>query len=289
MAKPPRRRAWRLLVAAVLAPLAARAAPPEAPAEAGLELAVVTVNTWGIPFPFSPGHRRARLDRLGRLLDAVGADVVGFQELWGRARRVVPEGWRVLPDDDRRTGLGLMSRYPARVDAVVRYEPERRHDAYTRKGYLAATVDLAPAGPELRVFVTHLQAWGATERRAAEVDQLLAAVAAADGPALVLGDFNLSEEPADRATADRLAEAGLRDVAPEGEPTHISGHRFDRIFLRDGGGWCLEAEDVEVLDPHRFHLRRLSDHDAVRARLRLAPCGGAPRAGAGTTPAPGDQ
>ena len=44
--------------------------------------------------------------------------------------------------------------------------------------------------------------------------------------------------------------------------------RFDRVYVRDGAEIRVEARDVEVL---RYRNRPLSDHQPVRAALRLPP------------------
>jgi endonuclease/exonuclease/phosphatase family metal-dependent hydrolase len=111
--------------------------------------------------------------------------------------------------------------------------------------------------------------------RADQVASLLDWVAESEGPAILLGDFNLA--PGEEATERALAEAGARDVLAEfgvlAGTYPGDGHRYDRIFVVDGPTHRWEVEDAAVVvyddDPTTVAPPRLSDHFPIRARLLL--------------------
>ncbi len=122
-----------------------------------LELQVLTMNLWGLPWPVA----RDRRDRKRRFLEHMlqfPYDLVGIQELWWPWRRSLRRAPLVLPRSRRDSGLVLAGRLP--LHGAARVEPFRDHagpDRLKRKGLLRAVV--APH-PEVRLctVVTHLQA-----------------------------------------------------------------------------------------------------------------------------------
>jgi endonuclease/exonuclease/phosphatase family metal-dependent hydrolase len=247
-----------------------RAAPPVDP----VEIEVISYNTWAVPFPFSPGGRRDRLAGASAWMAQHDAEIVGLQELFGRSRGYLDPGagTTLLADSDVETGLALLSALPVQERSRELFAPERQVDILTRKGFIHATVTL-DNGVELAVFVTHLEAGLAFERRQRAARRLLQAVAAAEGPAVVLGDFNLSEDQRDRDIEQRFAQAGWRDAGAEGDPTHrLFDERFDRIYLVNGPSWCTTATDFAVLGEAQGVDERWSDHRPVWARLRIERC-----------------
>ncbi len=267
-----------LLIGQLLAP--ALAASPAAAGARDPELDILCVNLWGLAWPLSR-DRGERLAAAPEALDFEGYDLVGLQEVWRGAARYLPEGSVRRPTVQLDSGLAVAGRMAggARL-ALHTFEHSAGVERLVRKGVLVAQLDVPEAGA-VWVLVTHLQAgpgYGAI--RLAQAEELLELLDAAPGPALVIGDFNLHrDDPADLEVEALLADAGLRDaalLAGEGAPTYTdanpyawapaSGERFDRIYLRDGGGTALELVDFEVLD----YDRPLSDHQPVRATLRLS-------------------
>ncbi len=246
------------------------------------DLDLLTVNLWGLPWPFA----RARLQRKRRLaahLAERSYDVVGIQELWWPWRSAFEVPALRLPRSRRDSGLALAGRLTARED--VRVAHFRHHggpDWLKRKGVLWAEVETAN-GSTLRVGVTHLQA----ERRhahirARQVDELLAHVDAQRGPLVLMGDFNLhAENEEDCRSAERLEAAGLVDAAlalGRLEPTYGvarpyqrgRGQRFDRVYLRAGARTSLRPLDAEVIGVAGGPV---SDHHPVRVRVRVGDSG----------------
>jgi endonuclease/exonuclease/phosphatase family metal-dependent hydrolase len=264
--------------ALILWGFSASAAEPPA-AEQSAEIEVLCTNIWGLAWPLSQ-HRRQRLPQIFEQQRFDTYDLVAVQELWRGARRRVQGAW-FLPDGRGDSGLALAGRLAA--GAQIWLEPFEERvgvERFKRKGILVAEVPVEGLDQPLRVFVTHLQAGGSYgEVRQAQVQQLARLLQAYDGPALVLGDFNLhTGNPADNEAERVLLDAGLRDVAialDRLEPTYVAsnhyawpsahGQRFDRVYVRDGGGVTVTPLEVEVLhsaDP-------LSDHQPIRVRLRV--------------------
>lgn len=246
--------------------------------EASEQVEVMTFNAWGLPAPVSR-DRKSRFEAISDYLTAEALDLVGLQEVWAGSLGMLRLDGLFTPGVEAGdSGLGLLTTHEVRRGELEPFAASRSLDALKRKGVLHTEVDL-PAAGETRVVVTHLQA-GASEAngrvRRAQVEQLLASMAGADGPALVMGDFNFYEDNAeDRATRRRLEAAGLRDAAEatgNREGTYVGlEERFDRVFLRDGGGVSLCAAAVEVVryddDPRTRDPRFLSDHHPVRVRV----------------------
>ncbi len=238
-----------------------------------VEIELLSYNTWGVPFPFSRGRRRARLEGTSTFLEQHGADIVGLQELFGRSRELLdPGGQQLIATDEPETGLALLSAFPTTLEREVVFAPERERDVLTRKGFLHASVTLPGAVP-LQVFVTHLEAGLARERRERAARRLLEAVEATEGPAVILGDFNLSDAESDRKAAASFLEAGWKDLGEGTGPTHrFLDHRYDRIYLRDGDTWCISPLAQAVLGPGDGASKGLSDHWPVWARVSVEPC-----------------
>lgn len=246
---------------------------PVRPAEAadckgGASLDVLTYNTWGLPEPLAR-DRIGRLPRIGRMVREESADIVGLQEVWRGAPPLL--GLDLLRRDDHGdNGLALVTTHPTRDERITPFQAGWGVDRLKDKGVLSTVVELPQLGDTL-VMVTHLQAGrseGASAARGRQIDTLLALGAQSPGNAILLGDFNLhARDPADQASAARLASAGWRDMAEEAddlEPTYPGeGERFDRILVRTDADACLSPERVDVRD------LPLSDHLPLRAILRV--------------------
>lgn len=248
------------------------------------ELDLLTVNLWGLPWPFAR-ERLQRKRRLAAHLAERAYDLVGIQELWWPWRRAFEAPALRVPRTRRDSGLALAGRLTAREDVhVAHFRHHRGPDWLKRKGVLWAEVETAD-GSVLRVGVTHLQA----ERRHAgvrthQVDEIVARVEAERGPVVLMGDFNLhADSDEDCRSAERLHAAGLLDAALAlglDEPTYgvVSpyergggrGERFDRVYLRDGAHAALRPLDTEVLD---IEGGAVSDHHPVRVRVRIGDSG----------------
>ena len=247
-----------------------------------VEIDVVTVNLWGLPWPVTR-ERRLRKRRFAAHLSRSPYDLVGIQELWWPWRRTLDLESLVLPRTSRDSGLALAGRL--RIHDAVEVEHFRHGrsvDRLKRKGALRARVE-THSGERITVCVVHLQA-GLRHApvRAGQVTQLLGGLGAERGPLLLMGDFNFHREsPQDRRSAARLTEAGFVDAASaldREQPTHHaasnpyvprrrSPQRFDRVYLRGGEDVALEPLQSEVL---RLHPSPVSDHHPLRVRVRIS-------------------
>jgi endonuclease/exonuclease/phosphatase family metal-dependent hydrolase len=245
-----------------------------------LDLDLLTVNLWGLPWPVAR-ERRGRKRRLADHLADRSYDLVGIQELWRPWHRAFETRDLVLPRSRRDSGLALAARFPVSEVRVEHFRHHRGIDRLKRKGVLMTVVE-TPADAELSVCVVHLQAgsrFGAV--RSGQLEELLAALGRTTRPTVLMGDFNFyrgNEE--DRRSAARLHEAGFVDAAPalsRGEDTYSStnpyvrrrgiANRFDRVYLRDARDLRLQPVEVDVLRPEP---RPFSDHHPLRVRVRLS-------------------
>lgn len=251
----------------------ASAVPPAAALAEPVELEVISYNTWGLPFPFSPGSRRGRIGGASGWLTQHQAEIVGLQELFGRSRGFMEPGdYGAASSDGVKTGLAVLSTLPMEAEEPVLFTPERQRDILTRKGFVHVTVTL-PNGVSLQVFVTHLEAGRAFEGRQQAARSLLEAVEGVEGPTIVLGDFNLSDDARDTSIEASFAEAGWQDAGAGGGPTHrLFDDRFDRIYLKHGDTWCVSALDYAVLGEDQGVDKGWSDHRPVWARVGVASC-----------------
>jgi len=242
------------------------------------ELDLLTVNLWGLPWPFSR-DRRARERRFAEHLSGGAYDLVGVQELWWPWRRALARGPLVIPSSPRDAGLALAGRLPIREARVEHFRDHCGIDRLKRKGVLYARAD-APRGAVLAVAVLHLQAGRRhASVRARQLDELLCGLGSETGPVVLLGDFNFyADVVEDQRSADRLVAAGFCDAAhvvDRPEPTFVAsnpyvrrseaGERFDRVYLRDGSDLRLRPVATEVVHAPS----PLSDHHPLRVRVRL--------------------
>jgi endonuclease/exonuclease/phosphatase family metal-dependent hydrolase len=246
-----------------------------ATAVAGDELTVVSLNAWGLPAPLAP-DRAARMGSLGAWIDTLDADLVGLQELWDGAVPLVDLDL-TLSRDGGDDGLAMVSGHHLEEVGVRRFRDARSFDALKRKGILRARL-VRPSGPDVWVFVTHLQAgYGRANAavRERQLAELSAWLAETQGPVLVLGDFNVDERhPEDAPFLETVGRLGLVDAAAAVGVTDGTypgdGRRYDRVFARDGGGWRITAEHAAVV---QYGVaggpERLSDHLPLVVRLRV--------------------
>jgi len=262
----------------VLAPLLlALIAIPTARAD-DAEIDLLCANVWGLAWPLAR-QRRGRLAEIPEAMAFGDYDVVGLQELWRGARRHLPA---TLPEGRGDSGLALAGRVAAEGARVVVFRHRRGVELFKRKGVLLADVPVA-AGAVV-VGVTHLQAGNGgryARTRMRQAQEILDALPP-DRPVVLMGDFNLhAGDGRDDRVHDALTAAGFEDVAlavgADG-PTYLPenpwavgtvrrGHRFDRVYVRDGGGVDLVPVAFEVLDG------ALSDHQPLAARVAARPIG----------------
>jgi len=234
----------------------------------------LTVMTYNV------GNGLAAPERLARLLRALGADLVGLQELAAPQADVLATELRSLYPcqvlvPGGFAGKGLLSRYPITSHEQLALYPARPD--------LRAVVDVD--GVALGVVVAHPPPPRLVGRRvafdAASLAQLdaLARVAVAHAPSVLLGDLNMTPRHPVHA---RLRAAGLADafaVAGRGRgwtlPRRLGHARFQHRLQG------LPLRPVARVD-YIFYTRGLeataawlgddggSDHLPVLARLELA-------------------
>lgn len=248
--------------------------------EAERSVEVVTFNAWGLPAPVAR-ERKSRFSEISDYFTAQAFDVVGLQEVWrGSVAMLRLDGLFTPSAAEGDSGLGLWTTHELGRSQLAPFEAARGVDALKKKGVLTSEITLPGAG-ETAVLVTHLQAGGSEANgrvRRAQVEELLRGLAQAEGPALVMGDFNLYAENAeDRATLRRLGAAGLVDAAAEVgnvDGTYVGlNERFDRVYLRSSEKVALCAQAAEVVayddDPNTRAPRSLSDHHPVQVRVGI--------------------
>lgn len=233
----------------------------------GETLAVASLNAWGLPYPLST-ERRSRFRKISTYLDKEW-DLVGLQEVWRGARHLMRRHVN-YPASDGDSGLALYSRLPSSQPMLRAFRAAVGPDRLKSKGLLASQVQLED-GTAMWVVVTHLQA-GQSERqqqvRAMQVAEVIDYLSELDGPAVVMGDFNLNRRQAtDRNSHAQLEQAGLVDVAVAAgkkRPTYPGlKARLDRIYVRSAPSTCVVPQSADVGSD------QLSDHLPIQARLRI--------------------
>ncbi len=308
-----------LLWAALGADAFALAAEP-APVEEA-ELRLLSLNIWGVPFPVSkPFHRRR--DTVVDFIEESDPDAVLMQEAfknWVNLRwlreALGGEHHFVRAEDEQ--GRKVARKDSGLVTVHRGEEPPEGHRnellELCCKNYDEVLADkgvqrfdlLADNGVTVPVFNLHLIAGDVgfrREPRQQQVVQMLGEmVQQTEGPAVLVGDFNLAPPTPADCTEDALAsapewrldcetealirDAGFRDVAVELasaggstlQSTYADGEaRYDRVYVRDGAEVCLEPVDLTV----HTHLvdgeekpKRLSDHKPLLVDLLVTPCG----------------
>ncbi|MEQ1502093.1 MAG: endonuclease/exonuclease/phosphatase family protein [Myxococcota bacterium] len=228
-------------------------------------LDVLTLNVWGLPWPFARDRTR-RFERIARHFDRRSYDVIGVQEAWWPfGSGVAIPGLKLGTGGD--SGLGLAGTLVRGAETeLLRFDRASGADRLASKGLLRTEVG------GLTIAVTHLQANDdAVDLRLDQVRQIVGWLGGVTGPILVLGDFNFVA--ADAGSEAALAEAGFRDAAaadprPTWSPrnpfaTGRRRERFDRIYLRDGAAARWTVDRVQVLP------RLWSDHWPLAAHLAL--------------------
>jgi endonuclease/exonuclease/phosphatase (EEP) superfamily protein YafD len=204
------RGAAALSIVVFLALFGARLIPPASRPAVGMKLRVMTLNQL---------DSNDRLDDLIRMIRAQDADVVAIQELSEpvaaaiRGRLSAEYPYQFLAAGNEDYGLGLLSRYPLRSAVRTEQFPGQRA-LVDIGGEQIALINVHLPGPQietrrLRQFrpVKVVLDYDTSERAHA-VQGLLRAISEAEGPLIVLGDFNTSDrEPPYDELAARLHDA----------------------------------------------------------------------------------
>ena len=273
------RGAVALSAAAFVVLFGARFIPPLGQPPEGTRLRVMTINQLN-----SNDH----IAELMAAIRAQNADIVAIQELSEpvaeAARRELRAEYpyQLLSSGDEDSGLGLLSRYPLRAQAREREFTGQRVVVLVG-GREIAVINVHLPAPRietrrLRQFrpVKLLLGYD-TAQRASEFAGLLRAIDAAEGPLVVMGDFNTSDrEPAYAQLAARLHDAyretawGFGFTFPHGKMIKALDSltilvplvRIDYVWSK--AGVMPQAAQV-VCDSGE------SDHCAVVADLRVGP------------------
>lgn len=218
-----------------------------------------------------------------------GADLIGLQEVdvrFGARSRYEDQaaalgkalGMNVafggnLKVGEGQYGVAVLSRWPIVSQRNHPLPFSKGREKAEPRGLLEAVVDVD--GQRLRVYVTHLAHDSDADRRL-QIDAIRARVSDGEGPAIVMGDFNLRPEdplygrllsPLEGKTAPLLVDAWTRAGSGPGATIGLErgrGIRIDYVFgtpdLADG----FERARVET-------STRASDHQPVFVDLRRPP------------------
>ncbi|MGI8856543.1 MAG: endonuclease/exonuclease/phosphatase family protein [Thermomicrobiales bacterium] len=240
-----------------------------------MRITVLSLNIWNYR-----GGWAERRERIARVIQEAGPDVVGLQEvrrdpryahgvdqaaqlarLTGLRHIYAPamRYWRWPRIEE---GLAILTPHTILHHTAVplRWDPTNRADP-NRRIALHATLAL-PDGPTLDCWVTHLNQ--RPPMRDASAAVLGTAVRASASP-LLIGDCNARPET---ATITMLLKDGLRDMWGEAHPDDPGGtypaeaptERIDYLFA--GPGWT-----VERMERVGTGARSLSDHCGLLAVL----------------------
>ncbi|MEO8217032.1 MAG: endonuclease/exonuclease/phosphatase family protein [Acidobacteriota bacterium] len=212
-------------------------------------------------------RRSAHLVEIADVIQKSTADIVGLQEVHrsGTARGHQDQaadlarltGMTPLFGQSFEHGRGdfgnlLLTRQPASLTAIHRL-PGRGEP----RTLLEARVDLS--GSTLRVFVVHLAAWWPLGRanRLAQTAAVAGFVSSAEGPFVLLGDFNTT--PGSRELRQFHSGRLVTSCFPDRSATHRTSRRcLDYIFVHPG--MAVESASVLRTGP--------SDHWPLLAKLR---------------------
>ncbi|MCC7442426.1 MAG: sphingomyelin phosphodiesterase [Bdellovibrionales bacterium] len=270
--------------------------------EAGLR--IISYNVWGLPSPLL--QKPSRLRDIAREIPEVGADVIGFQEIFSRKTYQLAEmppypyvawgrkktGAQVLQGD----GLLIVSRWPILEQDRISYTACSGTDCMSRKGAVYARIHVDGFG-EIDVFNTHLNAGGSEKTRIAQMRQFAAFIASkrGDRPVFVTGDFNA--QPGSEEYRAWMALTGMRDLhdefrthKPVGSSVQWNGftmdpkrnqyykafswfvkpRRIDYVFALDPeAGAATEVMSSRLLFDYKVGGRHLSDHFGIVMDLIL--------------------
>ncbi|HEX9985500.1 MAG TPA: endonuclease/exonuclease/phosphatase family protein [Thermoanaerobaculia bacterium] len=227
------------------------------------ELKVMSYNIQG----HAAARRSDHIPKLAETIAAVGADVVGLQEVHCRTRASSAHQGEQLA---ALTGMHLQFGRSCGMDGgdygnaiLTRGTVESSH-VYPLPGSgeprSVLQADVAIDGAKLSFFVTHLAAWGRLLRvaRMRQIAELGDVIARGQLPHILVGDFNVP--PAADEIRTLLSHGHLRIAGDTKEVTFpMTRQRLDYVFCDPR--W--EFVDSEVI------RRGPSDHWPLIVRLRL--------------------
>lgn len=201
----------------------------------------------------------------------VNADIVALQEFSHEASAVVPAALADLypfialhPHDQGTAGQAILSRFPVLEDAYWRYDwlP-------VALGHQRVVLDIGGVPVILyNVHPTHPGMTGAgffnPAYRSREITDILARMAAENGPVLLMGDFNLTDLSEDYARITDRYQDAYRAAGWGMGPTFpaIPFLRLDYLFFNDR----FQAQAAKV-----WHTSGGSDHHGIVVQLALLP------------------
>ena len=253
------------------------------------QLKALTYNVHGLPPEITGDDTAERMTLIAPHLN--NFDVVGLQEDFDDDNHATLEDASshltkirfselYAPDRFYGPGLAVFADYEAQAPVHEHFETchgtlDSSSDCLASKGFQAVRLQLGPSDAHtVDVYNTHLEAGGGdgdNEARAAQIDQLIAAMnSVSEGRAvLFLGDTNLHDaDPDDRPEMVRfLEDAGLTELCVAvncAEPG-----RIDRIVYRSSEHLTLTGLDWWV-DQAFFDSDGvpLSDHDAIAGSIQ---------------------
>jgi len=224
-----------------------------------MQLKLVTLNIWDIPFWFSL-DREERIARLGQYLNKISPDLICLQESFDVKHRdhlyeyLGRDQFHIIEEYDRTRrvllfkqldwtgGLVTFSRLPI---ISSRFIPFRRFvdmdfaEYIGRKGILETILNTAE-GP-LCLLNTHLHAGGLhvdveTNIRRRQMNQIMKVlVARNDMPIILAGDFNENEMLKHPVHGPAMERLGVKDAAEENpEPTMRSDNCYGKRWFKNG-------------------------------------------------------
>lgn len=202
------------------------------------------------------------LGRIAELIDRSGADVVGLQEV---DRFVWRSGFQDQPEK-LGSALGMQWRFAASVrfgfmqygNLLLSKFPILHHDVITLKGLgeqrSILTAAIAIGGQIVRVVNTHLglMPW----QRRSQLQILRQRLRELDGPAVLLGDFNMEAE---HPLLSQFDDDWSKKPLTLHQATNRYGGEIDHIFVN--GGLMQSRSWVEPT--------LASDHHPVLSNIRM--------------------
>jgi endonuclease/exonuclease/phosphatase family metal-dependent hydrolase len=227
---------------------------------------VIRVATYNIHAAIGADRRRD-LERIAAVIEEIGPDVIGLQEVESRASRggsdqamrlaamlgmACVEGPMML-EGPGWYGNAILSRLPVLAEQRLRFPA---HSGEPR-GAVGVLVE-DPQGGHWRLINTHLDLWSRSRLR--QVQSLARLLENAGEPWILLGDLN-EWRPRAPALAS-LRRLGYVPPAPPSYPSRWPLFALDRIVVR-------RCRPEGPLRPHVTELsRRASDHLPVVAELK---------------------
>lgn len=212
------------------------------------------------------GRRHDIQTRLHRL----APDIIGLTEVWDRdhagtftggLRASHPYAATDGSSSGQGSGLLLLSRHPLSQARFVGFRTLSGSDKMASKGFIVATV--AVGGTDLRVVLTHTQADEDAAARAARADnfrQIIDELRQAEGPCLLMGDFNVIGEAGDGSPTQEYCQVN-RDLSGLGMADLFRTVHGD---TRQQPGFTYDATIANTL------IAKFSDKDfQARSRQRL--------------------